>query len=544
MRYTPRGGGHGEARRADLASVGIGAPVECRILTDGLTKRGCGAPDVTSEVRRPVTPLDPFLSATAMCELLRRRAVSSVELLDAHLRRIARYNPTLNALVTPAFEAARAAAAEADAARSRGEDRPLLGLPVTFKDSINVAGLVTTLGMPEYAGNVSPDDAPVVTRVRAAGGVIVGKTNVPPMLDDFQSWNPIFGRTNNPWDLARTPGGSSGGGAAAVAAALSPLDFGSDFAGSIRVPAAFCGIYGHRPSDTALSRCGQLAMRPTPNPALALVVQGPLARDARDLELAFDVAAGPEAGEDVAWRLEVPPARCERLAGCRVALLRLPDWLPVESEIGAALDALATTLTKAGARVAEAQPTSLGDFRHHYAVFCEMAHALMSMGVPPEEKAARARMFRARGDEFYLACARGVEASAGEFLLLHREREQCRASFRAFFREWDVLLAPITLTAALPHGPMPFPPLVTNLDRTLDVNARRVDYNLQLVLPSVAGLGGQPATAFPVGFTRAGLPLGLQAIGPYLEDRTTIRFAARVAERIGGFRRPPGYEAD
>lgn len=487
--------------------------------------------------------MDPFVSATAMCGLLRRRAVSSAELLDVHLRRIALYNPSLNAIVTPAYEAARMAAAEADAARSRGEDRPLLGLPVTLKDSINVRGLATTVGMPEFAGYVSPDDAPIVARLRAAGAVIVGKTNVPPMLADFQSNNPVFGRTNNPWDLTRTPGGSSGGSAAAVAAALSPLDFGSDFSGSIRVPAAFCGVYGHRPSDTALPRCGQFPVDPLPNPANALVVQGPLARDARDLELALDCVAGPEPGEEVAWTIKLPPARFESLRTCRAAILPIPEWLPVDAEILASLEGLASALALAGARVAQVQPACLADAKRHYAAFCELSHALMAVSVDPATKAARAGAFRAMGDEFSLACAKGVEASAEEFFLLHRERAERRASFREFFKEWDVLVAPITLTAALPHGPMPYPPLVSDLTRSLDVNGLTVDYNLQVVLPALGSLSGQPSTAFPVGLNRAGLPLGLQVIGAYLEDRTPIRFAALIAESFGGIVRPSGYDA-
>jgi amidase len=184
---------------------------------------------------------------------------------------------------------------------TRGEDAPLRGLPMTLKESINVRGLRTTAGMTMWKDFRSEHDAPVTLRVKGAGAVVMAKTNVPQMLSDWQSSNPVYGRTNNPWDLARTPGGSTGGGAAALAAGLTPLEFGSDIGGSIRVPAAFCGVYGHRPSETAMARSGQFPMPPMPNAAVVMGVQGPLARSAADLELALDVAVGPEVGEDVAW---------------------------------------------------------------------------------------------------------------------------------------------------------------------------------------------------------------------------------------------------
>src|SRR5262245_37684026 len=270
--------------------------------------------------------VDAFSTATEMLAALRARQVSSVELLDLHRRRIERYNPTLNALVEQDFDRAYAAAREADARRARGENAPLLGLPMTLKESFNVVGLRTTCGMPVWADFRSQHDAPVTARVRAAGGVIMAKTNVPQMLVDWQSANPVYGRTNNPWDLARTPGGSTGGGAAALAAGLTPLEYGSDIGGSIRVPAVFCGVYGHRPSETALPRSGQFPVPPLPNAAFVLGVQGPMARSAADLELALDVAGGPEVGEDTAWRLAIPPARRERLTDFRVAILPPIDW--------------------------------------------------------------------------------------------------------------------------------------------------------------------------------------------------------------------------
>ena len=292
--------------------------------------------------------IDAFAPAARMLEALRAGELSAAELLDLHLRRVERYNPTLNAIVSPSFETARAAAAEADAAHDGGG--ALSGLPLTIKDSIDVAGLPSTAGISEFAGHYPSTDGRLVSRLRRAGGIVFAKTNVPARLLDWQADNPIFGRTNNPWDLDRTPGGSTGGGAAALAAGLTPLEFGSDIGGSIRIPAAFCGVYGHKPSETALARSGHFPGSPRPNPGAVMAVQGPLSRSADDLELAMDVAAGPDAGEDVAWTLTLPPARHRRLGDYRVAVMPSIGWLPVDDEIGQALERLASTLGRAGGR--------------------------------------------------------------------------------------------------------------------------------------------------------------------------------------------------
>jgi amidase len=333
-----------------------------------------------------------------MVAALRARHVSAVDLLDVHRRRIERHNPRLNAIVEPDLERALQAAEEADARRSRGEDAPLLGLPMTLKESINVKGLRTTVGMPQWADFRSEHDAPVTMRVEAAGAVVMGKTNVPPMLSDWQAANPIYGRTNNPWDLSRTPGGSTGGGSAALAAGLTPLEYGSDIGGSIRVPAAFCGVYGHRPSETAMPRSGQFPFPPLPNPAVVMGVQGPLARSAEDLELALDVAAGPETGEDAAWHLTLPPARHERLAGFRVAVLPQVDWVPVDEELLAAQEELVSRLSGLGCRVQTAQPDLLGDHRRHYELYLTLLSAVTSARVPQEARRQAVEVLGTRDD--------------------------------------------------------------------------------------------------------------------------------------------------
>ena len=487
--------------------------------------------------------IDPFATAGEMLAALRAGQVTSAELTELHIRRIERHDRALNAVVVRDFERARQQAGAADRAAARGEPAPLLGLPMTLKESINVVGLRTTCGVPEWAGAVAQWDAPAAARTRGAGAVLLGKTNVPPMLADWQSANPVYGRTANPWDLGRTPGGSSGGGAAGLAAGLTALEVGSDIGGSIRVPAVFCGVYGHRPSETLLPRSGQFPIPPLPNAAVVMGVQGPLARSADDLELALSVLAGPDAGEDVAWRVGLPPARHERLADFRVAVLPAISWLPVDDEIATALEDLAARLGRLGATVKQVQPDMIGDHRAHHVLYRQLLAAVTGARVDADERRRRVEVWRRAGDEFSLAAARGLEGTAGDYIAWHGQREQYRAAYRAFFRDWDVLLAPAINVLAYPHIPRAWPADDSDLTLTLDVNGRRVPYLLGLAYPAVSTVAGQPATAFPVGRSRAGLPVGLQAIGPYLEDLTPIRFAALLAQEIGGFRKPPGFDA-
>ena len=477
---------------------------------------------------------EPYSSAVSMVQALQNQVVSAAELLQLHLERIEQFNPTLNAIVTPDYDHARTVAEKTDSDRISGVDAPLLGLPLTIKDCIDVAGLPGTAGVEAFANRVPESDSRLAARVREAGGVIMGKTNIPPYAADWQSSNPVFGRTNNPWDLGRTPGGSTGGGAAAVAAGLTPLEFGSDIGGSIRVPAAFCGIYGHKPSETALARSGHFPGSPIPNPAATMAVQGPLARTAEDLALGLDVVSGPDVGEDVAWRLEIPPPRHTRLSDFRVAVMPPIEWLPVDDEILAAQERLVETLVESGASVKETQPAAFADLRGHHRVYSSILGLVTSSG-SAEERRHLARNMRATGDEFQVAMASGIEATGFEFIGWLQERERFRASYREFFADWDVLIAPITIVPAFPHTDAPWPL------RTVDVNGSAVPYGLQTVYPAVATLCGQPATAFPVGLTRSGLPIGLQAVGPYLEDHTPIRFASLLEAEFAGFRPPPGY---
>lgn len=485
--------------------------------------------------------IDPFSSARAMLAALRERSISAVELLHEHRSRFQSLNPDLNALVQPDFERNAEAAIAADERRARGEDAPLLGLCLTVKESLNVEGLHTTVGMAQWQAFRSRHDAPIVTRIKAAGGAIMAKTNVSPMLADWQAANPVYGRTANPWDLSRTSGGSSGG-AAAVAAGLTPLDFGSDIAGSIRVPAAFCGVYGHKPSETAVPRSGQYPIAPMPNSVGVMAAQGPIARSAEDLELALDVVAGADAGEDVAWRLSLPPARRERLKDFRVALMPWQSWIAVDSGIATAAENVCAQLGRLGAVVKTAQPEILGDHRRHYELFLSMLAAVTSARLTDDERRQRLEVLKSRDDQWAAAQRQALEGPASRYIAWNGQREQIRAAWRAFFRDWDVVIAPAWLAPAFPHREQPWPATPESLRGTIEVNGKSVLYELGNFYPSVATFPGQPATVFPAGINHAGLPIGLQAIGPYLEDRTTISFAALLAREYGGFRPPPAFQ--
>jgi amidase len=266
-------------------------------------------------------------------------------------------------------------------------------------------------------------------------------------------------------------------------------------------------------------------------------VQGPLARSAEDLVLGFDAVRGADAGENVAWRLDLPTPRHDRLADFRVAVLPPIEWTPVDDEILAAQNNLAERLRGIGARVEETQPGALADMREHFKLYQRILSVMSSIQLSPDERRTQAEETRASGDPFDIAFAEGIEAGAADYIRWFAQRERYRAAYREFFDEWDILLAPVFPVVAYHHYGLdiPFP------ERALVVNGRHLTYERGLVHPSIATLSGQPATAFPAGRTKDGLPIGLQAIGPYLEDYTPLRFAALVAREWGGFEPPPGY---
>jgi amidase len=485
------------------------------------------------EGRHMGSDIEPYSSATEMLAALRRSDVSSVELVEMHIARIESTDDELNAIPVRTPERALEAARRADEARAGGEEAALLGLPITLKESTQVAGLPQSAGMEPFRGYQPAGDGPPARRVFAAGACLLGKTNIPVALGDWQADSPIYGRTCNPWDRECTPGGSTGGGGAALAAGMTPLEVGSDIGGSIRVPAAYCGVYGHRPSETAIPRPGAFPLADMPNPGVVMGVQGPLARSAVDLELLFDVLIGPVDGEDVAWRIELPAARGERLSDFRVAIMPPLSLVQPSSAMQAKVEELASFVSQAGAKVDEAMPDV--DHDAYYSDYLSVLMVITSLGRSSAERRARADEYEERGDMAFGAMARGLTLDAADYISMLGRRERARSAWRRFFADWDVLLCPTALDAPFQHqsGPMD--------DRVLPVDDRSVRYQLNIVYPMWAIFAGQPATAFPAGRNATGLPLGLQVIGPYLEDRTTLKFAQLLEREWQGFERPPGY---
>jgi amidase len=477
-----------------------------------------------------------FQSATALTARLRAREISSCELLSHYRARIERFNPAINAVVT-LDERAFEQAAAADAALARGESwGPLHGLPITIKDSLETAGLRTTAGAPEYSAHVPTGDADAVARLRDAGAIIFGKTNLPAYAADCQTFNPIFGTTCNPWNLERAAGGSSGGAAAAVAAGLTGLDLGSDLGGSIRNPAGYCGVFGLRPSYGIIPTRGHIPGPPGSLAQLDMVTVGPLARGAADLGLALDVLAGPDAAHSAAWRLDLPAPRASALEGYRFAIWLDDEYCPVDADVRRVLGSLVETVGQAGARVAEARPCSLREAER----LAQRLIQVVFSGAYPAEEYGRLRLVaetaEVNDDSPAVRHARNVTSTCRDLSNALEARAQLAARCASFFTDFDVVLCPITPTTAIPHDHQP------------DVDARRIivngmsrPYGDQIPWASLPGVCGLPAVVLPAGLACDGLPVGLQVIGPFLADRTVIDVAGYIAERVGGFVSPPGY---
>ncbi|HWP19092.1 MAG TPA: amidase [Burkholderiaceae bacterium] len=466
--------------------------------------------------------MDEVLSATAQLSALRRRERSAVSLVDEAIARIEAGDAAVNAVVVRDFERARRDAHAADARRAAGEDGPLLGLPVTVKESFDVTGLATTWGLPG-AHPPADADAVVVRRLRDAGAVVLGKTNVPTLLADWQCANPVYGTTCNPWDLTRTSGGSSGG-AAAVAAGFSALDIGSDLGGSLRLPAAFCGVCSHRPSHGLVPLRGAAppgAPRGPLNPWMDLVTAGPIARCAADLALALDAIAGPDDAEAVAWRLVLPPARHLQLRDFRVLVLQTHPLYPTAREITQAVDRVARSLEAEGCRVAldaQAVPGLADQSR----TFQALLMSLIGADIPPEEH-HRAVARAAAGDEV----ARHLTMSHRDWIWLDRHRVHHAAAWRRTFADWDVVLCPAAPVTAFAHDDRPME------QRQIQVDGQWLPYEALAGWAGISQPAGLPVTTVPIGLDGQGLPIGMQVIGPRLEDRTPLAFARELERLIG-----------
>jgi len=470
---------------------------------------------------------------------VRSGVISSVELTKHIFERIERYNPSLNAIVTLLQDEAMARARAADEALAKGQWwGPLHGVPITVKDAFAMSGVRTTAGVPSLSNHIPSKDAVVVERLRAAGGVILGNTNVPFMLRDWQSYNEIYGTTNNPWDLERTPGGSTGGGAAALAAGLSYLSVGSDIGGSIRIPAHFSGVYGHKPTLNVVPQRGHIPPLPGDPPSplgrLNLNVAGPLARSATDLKVALTILGGPDAEEALSYSWSLPPARGARLTDYRLGFVLDSSSCPVSSDMKEVLVETIEALRKAGAHVEEGWPTGVDPAEQYdtyrFLLFSTGASSLSDDQV--EELRARA-VHQDGSREAISALAR--TAPHKYFQAANNDRMAARAAWQEYFRTHDAFLLPTAFVSAFPHDHR------ERSQRTIKTPEGPRSYDDVLFWISFATLAGLPATTAPVGRTREGLPVGMQIMGPYLEDATPIDIAGRMADVVGGFQPPPGF---
>lgn len=477
-----------------------------------------------------------FRSAAELTRALRRKDVSSLELLEHLLARTAQSNARINAIVHVDAERARERARAADAALARGESWGALhGLPITIKDSFEVAGMPCTSGAPELAKHVPARSATAAQRLIDAGAVVFGKTNLPLYAGDFQSFNAVYGTTNNPWDPTRGPGGSSGGSAAALAAGLTGFELGSDIGGSIRNPAHYCGVYGLKTSHGIVPMRGHI---PGPPGTLAegdLGVAGPMGRSAADLALGLDVLAGPDALDATAWQLVLPPPRTLRLGDARVGVWLEDPLGPVDAEVGDVLQRAVDAIAKAGATIdAKTRPV---DAAEQHRTYTQLLNAVMGAGMPPEVLArmdAAAAALPKSEDGQAAHTVRGMALRHREWLGMNERRTRLRGQWADYFREHDVLLCPIMPTAAFPHDQREMS------QRTMRIDGKDEPY-FQLFWAGHAVNAYLPAAVAPVGRTRGGLPVGIQIVGPYLEDRTPIAFAAQLADVLGGFTPPPAW---
>src|SRR3989440_2109969 len=452
-----------------------------------------------------------FSSTMQLAAAIRAGHVSATEVLEAHLAQINTHNPTLNAIITMDAERARERAREADEALARGELwGPLHGVPFTLKDAHATAGMRTTTGFPPLADYVPQEDSTVTARLKAAGGILIGKTNVPVMLADYQSNNPIFGRTKNPWNIERTPGGSSGGAATALASGMTPFEIGTDLSASIRIPAHFCGVCGLKPTEHRVPLTGLIPGLPTPRSVRIMSCLGPMARTVDDLELLYSLIAGPDGRDTEVQPVPVDEMPHLELKHLRVAFAPSFPGLPVAAEIRGAIEELAKQLRPLCAAVEEAALPQV-DFNQEL----PRAGALIGMIIgafQPEEQEQ--------------------PTTLAQYLEALDRRDQSIIAWEQFFEKWDVLLCPPSMVTAFPHCE-PGSPL-------------HVD-NQEVIYWAVSGHGtlfnytGHPAVGLPYKLDHDGLPLGIQVVGKRWDESRLLAMAKAFSEVTGPFQRPPGY---
>lgn len=477
-----------------------------------------------------------FLSASELARKISTKQISSVELTKLYIDRIERFDGAINAVVVRIFDEALASAEIADAMQARGETLgPLHGVPMTIKESYVIKGTPATWGLEAFRNNIAGQDGLAVSRFKAAGAHFLGKTNVPVNLADFQSYNPVYGTTGNPWDTERTPGGSSGGSAAALAAGLCGLEAGSDIGGSIRNPAHFCGVYGHKPTYGVIPMQGHELMNGIPDADLA--VCGPLARSAEDLHLALDIMAGPADREALGWQVSLPSADFKQLKDLRVAIWANDEAAPVAREVAERADEVGRILSNMGAAVSDsARPDFDGaDYTLNYRT---LLNSVMSASLPADQvRRIQDHVDSLDPEDFSddAVMARSAVLSHRDWIKANVRREKLRRTWSLFFEDWDIVICPQMATTAFLHDQGDFEGRVINVDN------QEQSYFSQLFWSGLVTNAYLPSTVFPTGLSNSGLPIGLQAISAPYRDHRTIEFARQITEQIGGFVAPSAY---
>jgi len=479
-----------------------------------------------------------FQSARQLASLIRRKKIGCLELLDHFLARIERHNAALNAIVVTDLEAARKQAKLLDRVTKKGERRGALhGVAMTIKESFDAIGMPTTWGLTQFKENFPKRDALALERLKAAGAVLIGKTNVPVLLADWQTFNPIHGTTNNPWNLACGPGGSSGGAAAALAAGVTGLETGSDIGASIRNPAHYCGIYGHKPTFGIASIRGHGLPDSLALPDIAAI--GPLARSADDLALALKTIAGPDEDDARGWRLALAPSSKRALKDFKVAVMLSNPTAEVDAAVQSQLSALAKFLAQQKVKVNEQARPDFDPAEAHR-VFIQLLRGATSKRIAPaifERQLQAARALQPTDDDYQAQMLRANTMYHKDWHAWNEAREHMRYAWAEFFKDYDLLLCPAAATAAFPHNQKG-----ERWERMVMVNGKPQPSTTQMFWAGYSGMAYLPSTVAPIGRTPDGLPVGVQIIGPQYGDYTCIEFARLLEREYYAFMAPSGYE--
>ena len=478
-----------------------------------------------------------FDGARKIASDISRGVFSSREIAQVFISRIERFDGEINAVVVKRFDEALKEADAADAARASGRVLgPLHGVPITIKECFDFLGLPSTYGHVDRAKHKAPADAVTVARLRAAGAIVLGKTNVPKDLSDWETYNDVYGHTRNPWDLSKSAGGSSGGSAAALAAGLSALELGSDIGGSIRTPATFCGVYGHKPTFGVVPIRGAN----TPDETLAprdIQVAGPMAHTVADLELAFDVMAGPDVDDGAVWQANLPQEPRDHVRGWKVALVTDDPVFRVDNSIRSGLETLGKALESQGA-IVDREATLPISSQEHYELYLTLLRSVTSSRYPLEQVEAlrtKAQSFAPSDRGYDALMHRGLTLSHSAWIRADDRRLELRRGWRRFFSRYDALICPVTTTPAYPHSKG-----VARRDQYFSVNGERrpaADNYYWIGLPNLSYL---PATAVPIG-SHDGSPIGAQIMGPEFGDKRCLRLARILESTFRAFEPAPKY---